>query len=107
MSEKSKTEANSIGNLSLASSSRVRGRGRGQIMGPVFVPEKTNKPVNDPVEEFGSDDETLKNIYENKSSSVRGKPIGGRPKGVLSNGRSYGRGRGGRIFKSEETKIDP
>ena len=115
MSEKSKTEANSISeNISQSSASRARGRGRGRIMGPVFVPDqiglkKPNEKPNviDPTEEFGSDDETLKDNYERSSLTLRGKPMGSRPKGVLSTGRSYGRGRGGRSAQISEKKVDP
>ena len=105
MTEKSTTEmSESISKTTMTS--RVRGRGRGRTLGAVFVTEKMKNLVIDTAEGFGSDEDTLKGDYERSSLTIRGRPIGSRPKGVLSAGRSFGRGRGGRIFK-EETNIDP
>ena len=109
MTEKSKTESISLSESisKTTTTSRVRGRGRGRTMGAVFATEKIKNLVIDTAEGFGSDEDTLKDDYERSSLTVRGRPIGARPKGVLSAGRSFGRGRGGRIFKDEQTNIDP
>ena len=109
MTEKSKTESISLSesiSKTTTTTSRVRGRGRGRIMGAVFITEKMKNLVIDTAEGFGSDEDTLKDDYERSSLTVRGRPIGARPKGVLSTGRSFGRGRGGRIFK-EQTNTNP
>ena len=104
MTEKSNTEMSE--SISKTITARSRGRGRGRTMGAVFVTEEKKNLVIDTAEGFGSDEDTLKGDYERSSLSVRGRPIGSRPKGVLSVSRSVGRGRGGRIFK-EQTNIDP
>lgn len=103
MSEESKSEFISISeSISQTTTSRIRGRGRGRTLGAVFVTEKMKNLAVETTEGFGSDEDTLKDEYERSSLTIRGRPIGGRPKGVLSAGRSFGRGRGGRIFKEEQ-----